>query len=100
MERTALIKAKSLKPRRSAKPRKVAVLLVDDDFHLRQALGRLLREHGLNVTSFERPSELLLSRLPATDVVLIADIYMPEMTGVALCLELHARGINMPAILI
>jgi CheY-like chemotaxis protein len=100
MARMALIKAKSLKPRGSAKPRKVAVVLVDDDFHVRQALARLLREHGLNVTSFERPSELLLSCLPASDVVLIADIYMPEMSGVALCQELHARGINIPAILI
>lgn len=100
MARKVVAKSSSPRPRRSTKPRKTAVVLVDDDFQARRSLGRLPREHGLSVTSFERPSEVLLSRLPATGVVLIVDIYMPEMTGVALCHELHARGIKIPTILI
>jgi FixJ family two-component response regulator len=86
---------------RGAIERKAAtVILVDDDAQVRRALTRLLRVHHLNVSSFERPSEVLLSRLPAANVVMLADIYMPEMTGVALCLELRARGVDMPTILI
>jgi len=100
MARNAVSKANPLKPRGPAKSKAATVVLVDDDFQLRRALARLLREHGLNVTSFERPSEVLLSRLPAAEVVLVADIYMPEMTGVALCQELDARGINIPTVLI
>ena len=91
------------RPRRRralAKSRSPVVVLVDDDSLLRRALGRLLREHSLSVISFERPSEVLLSRLPATNAVLILDIYMPEMTGVALFQELKASGFNGPVILI
>jgi FixJ family two-component response regulator len=76
------------------------VVLVDDDSYFRQALRRLLLENGLTVLSFERPSEVLLSRLPTVDVVLILDIWMPEMTGVALWKELNSRGFTIPTILI
>ena len=100
MARKVVSKPKPFKLRRSASARAPTVVLVDDDFQVRRAFERLLREHGLKVTSFERPSEVLVSRLPATEVVLIADIYMPEMTGVALCQQLQARGLNIPTILI
>ena len=43
------------------------IILVDDDFYFRQALRRLLLENGLTVLSFQRPSEVLLSRLPTED---------------------------------
>ncbi len=76
------------------------IILVDDDFYFRQALRRLLLENGLTVLSFERPSEVLLSRLPTEDVVLILDIWMPEMTGVALWKELYEKGFTIPTILI
>jgi len=76
------------------------IVLVDDDFNFRQALRRLLQENGFNVISFERPSEVLLSRLPVADAVLILDISMPEMTGVALWKELCNRGFTIPTILI
>jgi FixJ family two-component response regulator len=76
------------------------IILVDDDFYFRQALRRLLRENGFDVISFERPSEVLLSRLPMADAVLILDIWMPEMTGVALWKELHKKGFTIPTILI
>jgi two-component system, LuxR family, response regulator FixJ len=93
-------KTKIHRPRALAKPDPATVILVDDDFLLRQALCRLLREDGLNVISFARPSEVLSTRLPKTNAVLILDIHLPEMTGVALYKKLVARNIRIPTILI
>src|SRR5271157_2574326 len=94
------VTARPRKERALAKSRSRVIVLVDDDSLLRRALGRLLREHRLRVISFARPSEVLLSRLPATNAILILDIYMPEMNGVALFQELKASGFNGPVILI
>ena len=89
------------KTTRSGRRRKApTIILVDDDFHFRQALRRLLQENGMNVTSFERPSEVLISRLPTAEAVLIVDMWMPEMTGVGLWKELNKRGFALPTILI
>jgi FixJ family two-component response regulator len=100
MRSKVVAKVKSRRTGTAARPTRPTIILVDDDFHVRQALGRLLREGGLNVTSFERPSEVLQSRLPMTNTVLILDIYMPEMTGVALWKELQRSGYSVPTILI
>jgi len=96
-----MVDAKAPETNRSTRRKKATtIILVEDDFDVRQALSRLLREDGLNVLPFERPSEVLLARLPTTDTVLILDIFMPEMTGVALWKELHGRGLMIPTILI
>ena len=93
--------AKISKASRAAKRKKAfSIILVDNDFYFRQAIRRLLLENGLSVIAFERPSDVLLSRLPLKDVVLLLDIWMPEMTGVALWKELHQRGFTIPTILI
>jgi FixJ family two-component response regulator len=84
----------------SAGPRLRNVILVDDDSLERTALGRLLRGAGYNVTAFERPSDVLLSLLPRSNTCLVLDIYMPEMTGVALWQELRNRGFEVPTVLI
>jgi two-component system response regulator FixJ len=76
------------------------VILVEDDFHLRRALGRLLRVGGYSVTSFGLPSKALLSQFPTSNACLVLDIYMPEMTGVELWHALNARGCRLPTILI
>jgi len=100
MASRAAVTTRPSKRRALAKSNSPVIVLVDDDSLLRRALGRLLQEHRLSVISFERPSEVLLSCLPATNAILILDIYMPEMTGVALFRELKARGFNAPVILI
>ena len=76
------------------------VILVDDDSLERTALARLLRGAGYNVTSFERPSHVLMSLLPRRHTCLVLDIYMPEMTGVSLWKELRNEGFEVPTILI
>lgn len=84
----------------AAEPRSRDVILVDDDALARAALGRLLRGAGYNVVAFERPSDALLNPLPATNACLILDIYMPEMSGIALWEVLRKRGFTVPTVLI
>lgn len=76
------------------------MILVDDDFIFRQAIGRLLRSNGFGVIAFERPSDVLLSSLPRSAACLMIDVNMPEMHGVELCHALEAKGIRLPTILI
>jgi two-component system, LuxR family, response regulator FixJ len=93
-------KSRSIEGRERAKKLPQNVILVEDDAHVRQALGRLLRSAGFSVTAFERPAEALISRLPTQQACLILDIYMPEMTGIELCHALKSRGLRIPTILI
>jgi FixJ family two-component response regulator len=67
---------------------------------VRLALVRLLRGLGYGVVSFERPSDLLASKLPPDSACLLLDIFMPEMNGIELWHALRARGVELPSILI
>jgi FixJ family two-component response regulator len=100
MTRKGIARTKPFRSRSPAKPKPATVILVDDDSLLRQALSRLLQEYGLNVISFARPSEVLSTPLPTTNSVLILDIHLPEMTGVALHKKLAAMNTRIPTILI
>ncbi len=63
------------------------VLLVDDDPSVRQAVGRLLRAHGLEVELLASAGELL-ERLPHDGpCCVVLDVMMPGENGV----ELHRR---------
>lgn len=87
-------------PRRQMKQSCGNVVLVENDFQVRMALSRLLKAVGFSVTSFERPLEVLISRLPARNVCLVLDLYMPEMTGVELWERLRTLGFDVPTILV
>jgi len=60
------------------------VAIVDDDAALREALARLLRIQGINSRSY--PSALVFLEGLASGMpdCLIADVNMPEMTGIEL----------------
>jgi FixJ family two-component response regulator len=100
MARKLKSQVKRVQSGESARPGLRNVILVDDDSLVRTALGRLLRGAGYNVTAFERPSDVLLTLLPTSKTCLVVDIYMPEMTGVALWQELQTRGFDVPTVLI
>jgi FixJ family two-component response regulator len=76
------------------------VAIVDDDAPMREALGRLLRVQGIN--SWNYPSaraflEALPSHMPDC---LIADVNMPDMTGIELQRELLKHAVRIPTIVI
>jgi two-component system, LuxR family, response regulator FixJ len=76
------------------------VLIVDDDESVLSALARRIRSAGFKVRSFSHPRALLDEQLPTRNTCLIADIYLPEMTGDKLCHTLAVSGHPLPTILI
>ncbi len=77
-----------------------AILLVDDEPKILQALERGLREEGHEVVATSSPREarrLLSQRLFD---VLVADNMMPELTGIDLLRELAAGGTDRPQAII
>ncbi|MBB3102591.1 sigma-54-dependent transcriptional regulator [Azomonas macrocytogenes] len=78
----------------------IQVVLVDDDAHLRQALGQTLDLAGLKVVSLG-DARGLPGRLPDDwPGVLISDIRMPGVDGLELLEQLHAKDAELPVILI
>src|SRR5436305_14499017 len=76
------------------------ISIVDDDEPVREALRRVLAAHGLETAVFASGKQLLDSeRLPEV-ACLIADVKMPEMSGLALHHRLMAAGHRIPTILI
>src|SRR5438105_14733102 len=76
------------------------ISIVDDDEPVREALRRVLAAHGLETAVFASGKQLLDSdRLPEM-ACLIADVKMPEMSGLALHHRLIAAGHRIPTILI
>jgi FixJ family two-component response regulator len=73
---------------------------VDDDPSVLPALARLIRAAGLKVATFDRPSALLASEVPATNACMLVDVHLPEMSGIQLCEALVRSGRGLPAIII
>ncbi|MBF7731268.1 sigma-54-dependent transcriptional regulator [Pseudomonas sp. N040] len=76
------------------------VLLIDDDAHLRQALGQTLDLAGLRVSSLA-DARGVAARLPADwPGVVVSDIRMPGVDGLELLAQLQARDAQLPVLLI
>ena len=76
------------------------VVVVDDDPSVLNALARLIRALGFKVATFDRPTALLASVIPAGNACLVVDINLPEMNGIELCWALAESGRELPAIFI
>ena len=75
------------------------MIVVDDDASIRRALRTQLQVLGFNVLIFQSAEELLASELPAGDLCLLLDVWMPGMSGIELCHSLAASGRYLPTIL-
>jgi signal transduction histidine kinase len=76
------------------------ILIVDDEPHAYQALQVLLRDEGYRVELAESAAqafEMIGENLP--DLVL-TDLQMPGMDGIALCRGLHAHSPELPVIVV
>ena len=81
-------------------PKDSLISIVDDDQSFRDSMRRLIKSLGYAVAAFSSAGEFLASsRLPATRC-LVADIHMPDMTGVELYGHLIRSGIRIPTILV
>lgn len=68
------------------------ILLVEDEFEVRQLAGRLLREHGYTVLEASQAREALqLAQQHHHDLqLMLTDIGLPQIDGVTLAKQIHA----------
>ena len=76
------------------------IYLVDDDASVRQALARLIRSAGMRAEVFETVPELVSQASSKAPDCVIADIRMPEISGLELPALLAKRGIRIPVIFV
>jgi two-component system, LuxR family, response regulator FixJ len=77
-----------------------SVFVVDEDEGVERSFKLLLGVLHLEVESFHSAEELL-ARLPErTPDCLIAEVYLPGMSGIELLRELRARGLKIPVIVV
>ena len=79
---------------------KLEVWVVDDDQSVRWVLDKALRQAGMEARSFERAEHVLEALENALPDVLITDIRMPGMSGIALLERLHHASPQLPIIVI
>lgn len=76
------------------------VLFVDDEVSMSRATGRLLARMGFEVVTADSPlAALTLAHDESIDVV-VADIHLPNFSGMELAHELRATGLRAPILFI
>jgi len=76
------------------------VAVVDDDPSVRRALERLLRASDFEASTFESGPALLAAVGSLRPACIIADLQMPEMTGLELHISLAEAGLRIPTIIV
>lgn len=88
-------------PTGAARPSGVPVIfVVDDDRHVREAMRRMLEEHGWAVEIYEDSESFLAAYRPGQDACLLVDASLPGMSGLELLQHLRASGGEPPAVMI
>ena len=80
--------------------RPLNVWIVDDDQSVRWVLEKALRQADMRTQSFERAEHLLEALTDARPDVLITDVRMPGMSGIALLERLRSECPGLPIIVI
>src|ERR1700692_549040 len=80
-------------------PSKPLISIVDDDEAVRKATKSLIRALGFLAETFESGEEFLKFDDRHKTACLIADVRMPQMSGLDLHRHLIASGISIPSIL-
>jgi FixJ family two-component response regulator len=76
------------------------IAIVDDDQSFGDSMRRLLKSLDYTVAVFPCGAQFLASPQLVVTACLVADIHMPEMTGVELYHHLIERGHAIPTILV
>ena len=79
---------------------KPSIAVVDDDESVREATTSLLRSLGYIAKGFASADDFMKSNRLRITSCLVADVQMPEMSGLALYGHLSASGNPIPTILI
>jgi FixJ family two-component response regulator len=73
-------------------PKVSLVSVVEDDRFFRESMGRLMRSLGYTVEAFASAADFLAAPRASETACLIADVHMPEMTGLELYRNLIDAG--------
>lgn len=79
---------------------KPSIAVIDDDASVRDATTGLLRSQGFIAKGFASAKEFMESNRALITSCLIADVQMPDVSGLALYGQLLAAGRPVPTILI
>jgi FixJ family two-component response regulator len=74
------------------------VFVIDDDASLREALTRLFRSVGLQVTAFASPAEFLHHKRGEAPSCLVLDVRLPGLSGLDFQAELTRAKIDIPIV--
>src|SRR3546814_16443749 len=77
---------------------KRVVHIVDDEDSIRRSTGFMLKKSGFSVTPWVSGVEFLKNLKHTEQGCILLDVCMPEMDGLEVQQELHARGISMPVV--
>jgi two-component system, OmpR family, response regulator MprA len=78
----------------------VAVLVVDDDAPIRRMLARTLAADGYTVASAADGGEALAAVERSTPDLIVLDVAMPGVDGLAVCRRLRGHGLAVPILLL
>jgi DNA-binding response OmpR family regulator len=78
----------------------MAILLVDDELRLREALARSLSARGHRVDQAATYREAVVAAMTAKYDLLLLDINLPDATGWDLLRDLRSAGRSIPAIVL
>jgi len=76
------------------------ISIVDDDQPFRESMRKLVMLLGYTVEAFSSAADFLASHVLPETASLIADVHMPEMTGIELHRHLVDAGYAIPTILV
>ncbi len=76
------------------------VLVVDDDAPVRRMLARTLEAEGDQVTVAADGGQALVAVERAVPDVVVLDVAMPGLDGLAVCRRLRAKGLAVPILLL
>jgi two-component system, OmpR family, response regulator MprA len=76
------------------------VLVVDDDFAVRESIDRALRANGFDVVLANDGREALAKIDAAQPDAVVLDVLMPRLDGFAVCRSLRAGGSKVPILML
>jgi two-component system response regulator MprA len=76
------------------------VLVVDDDPPLRRMLERTLTAEGLDVTVAADGGAALVAAEQVAPDMIVLDVSMPGLDGLAVCRRLRAKGLSTPILML